>query len=437
MRDDDTIVAISSAAGASLRAIVRLSGRDSLRIAGSFTDLPADVAHARAVQVELTLNSIRLPIGVYVFRSPRSYTGQDLVELHVPGSPWLVEAILSKCLKSGARLAEPGEFTARAFFAGRIDLSAAEGVVATIAAADRRQLDAARQLLAGELARRLRPTLDSLTETLALVEAGLDFSDQDISFIESDRVRSRLDESIEQLHRLLHETSRFAPAGALPHVVLAGRPNAGKSTLLNALAGEARAIASDVAGTTRDALHAPIRLRRGHVVMVDVAGLDEADAGDSISLQMIDSAKSAIAAADVLVLVIDSNDSRSPIALDREPDLVVRSKSDACRVEFEDDVMSVSAKTGVGLERLRARLDELVFGAAGVEAAGRLSLNARHVGHVGDAVARLNDARAVIDSPELIAAEIRLALDSLGMILGSVSPDDVLGKIFTSFCIGK
>ena len=347
--------------------------------------------------------------------------------------------VLDACLRAGARLAEPGEFTARAYFNGRLDLAAAEGVAATIAAQNEAELQAARQLLAGELARRLRPITDALTETLALVEAGIDFSDEDVTFIDARQLQTRVDAIDAALSDLTGSTARFERLAHEPHIVLVGRPNAGKSTLLNALAGRERAVVSPVAGTTRDVISTEVRLRRGIVRMLDVAGLeDSAKAGGDIEQQMRDRALAALESADAVLLALDATDCRPPPTLPRLPDRIVYTKADlspdapGTRV----DRLAVSASTGRNLEALREQLDVLAFGSDGHRPS--LALNARHLAAIADARAALDRARANADgAAELVALDLRAGLDALGTILGQVSPDDVLGHVFATFCIGK
>ncbi|MGB7160846.1 MAG: GTPase, partial [Tepidisphaeraceae bacterium] len=246
----DTIAAISSAVGPAARMIVRMSGDRASEIASSLSPVSRfgseshsnvlkniGMCRAPVSRQMISFAGLSLPVWLYAFHSPRSYTGENLVEFHLPGNPLLARMLLDECLHHGARLAEPGEFTARAYFNGRLDLAAAEGVAATIAAQNEAELQAARQLLAGELARRLRPTMDALAETLALVEAGIDFSDEDVSFIAPEELAARIDRADGALSDLVGSTARFERLAHEPQIVLVGRPNAGKSTLLNALAG--------------------------------------------------------------------------------------------------------------------------------------------------------------------------------------------------------
>jgi tRNA modification GTPase len=497
MTSSDTIAAISSAVGVGARMIVRVSGPDARTIAQSL-NAPAPLESGTFVHHSLRFCDLSVPARIYFFVSPRSYTGEDLVEFHLPGNPVLAKMLLEELYRLGARPAEPGEFTARAYFNGRMDLTSAEGVAATIAANNEQELSAARKLLSGELARRLAPIMDSLTNTLALLEVGIDFSEEDVSFISWADVRAKTIEADESLGGLLSESARFERLAHEPQVVLVGRPNAGKSTLLNALAGRQRAVVSPVAGTTRDVLSAEVMLARGRVHVLDIAGIDEALAEDEIESKMRQHALRAVAAADVLVLVQDSIDPLPALKLPREPDLVVQTKIDLAQgnsispspcipaqgrvrvfvppggrgsrraeASFEPcgsagvspspgkarphptplpeyrerkkdwAAVLVGALTGVGMDHLKSRLDVLCFGPT--SAGSTLALNLRHVRAIEEARAALSRVREELQSPtiELLAIELREALESLGGILGRVTPDDLLGRIFSGFCIGK
>ena len=451
MRGDGTIVAISSAVGPAARMIVRVSGGEAISIAGAIAcELPES---GSARHCELRFADLTVPAWVYLFAQGRSYTGEALVEFHIPGNPLLARMLLDAIVaRGGARHAEPGEFTARAYFSGRIDLTEAEGVAATIAAHGQQELRAARQLMAGELSRRLQPHMEALAETLALVEAGIDFSDEGISFVGAEEIDRRAAAVDGALRELLDKSAEFEPLTHEPTFVLVGRPNAGKSTLLNALSRSDRAVVSPVAGTTRDAISVEVQLRRGIVRVVDVAGLDRQGAlpravttggAADISGMMQEQARRALASADRVVLVREMNDDADPVQFDRRADLTVWTKSDLVSnpTPTRGGQLRVSALTGAGMDELRDAMDRAAFGDAAAGAAGGVfALNARHrhsISETRDALSRAQDLARHSGGAELIALELREALDALGRVLGRVTPDDVLGRVFASFCIGK
>jgi tRNA modification GTPase len=453
LRSDDTIAALSTADMPAARIILRLSGvkAHSIAVALSGASLPAGSASS----VLLSFDGLSIPCWIYAFRAPSSYTGDDLVEFHLPGSPVLAKLLLDESFKRGTRAAEPGEFTARAYFNGKLDLTEAEGVAATIAAGNEAELRAARQLLAGELARRLASIVDSLAQTLALIEVGIDFSEEDVTFLAADEVGRRIGLADDALDSLVEQSNRFETLTREPRIVLAGRPNAGKSSLINALTGGTRAVVSDVAGTTRDVLTAPLQLPRGLVMLVDAAGVESGNRlvpGSSANLetgvgvdgpetqiaqQMQTRARSAIELADHLVLVRDVTDDRPPISLSRAPDLTVLTKSDLLAESNAVPGIVVSSRTNHGIDDLRKVLDLMAFGS--LTTISTLALNRRHLACISDARAALERAAEKVheDAAELVAAELRETLDHLGNIVGSVTADDVLGRVFSAFCIGK
>lgn len=436
MLTGDTIAAISSAVGPAARMIVRASGPGSRDIHRQLTGSAQFIA-ARAESTMLTFNDLSFPAWVYTFASPASVTGEDVVELHIPGNPLLARMLLEEVIRLGARQAEAGEFTARAYFNGRIDLTEAEGVAATIAAQSERELSAARQLLAGELARRLAPVLELVAETLALIEVGIDFVEEDVTFLSDSQIASRLDSAIGLLNELVASSARLDRLTHEPRIVLTGRPNAGKSTLLNLLSGQDRAVVSPQAGTTRDAIWSHVRLRRGIVRLIDVAGIEVPANADPIEHQMQSRATQTIEEADFILLLHDAADPQAPLKLPRTPDLTLITRTDVAAPTANSD-LTISARTGQNIDLLRQKLDELAFGKES-QIGASLALNSRHLSEIGQSITSLTRARQSVSHAglEVIALDLREALDSLGRILGSVSPDDLLGRVFSLFCIGK
>jgi tRNA modification GTPase len=396
----------------------------------------------------LSFADLDVPIWLYLFRAPRSYSGEDLAELHIPGNPLLARMLLQELIARGARAAEPGEFTARAYFNGRMGLEQAEGVAATIAAHNQQELAAARQLASGELARRLAPIMDEIVQALALVEVGIDFSEEDVTFISADELRGRIDRLRGAIADLIDTSARFDRLSHEPQFVLIGRPNAGKSTLLNALAGIERSIVSPIAGTTRNLLSAEVALDRGIVRLIDAAGIDDspppadkASPASAIARQMHEQAMRAVESADFVLLVHDLSGPEAMLVPPRRANLIILTKLDLVgwglphHSPDSPPQCAVSAKTGANLDTLRAHFADLAFATA---ATPTLALNARHLAALAEARAALDRAGDAAETgSEIVAMELRESLDSLAAILGTVTPDDVLGRVFAAFCVGK
>ncbi|MCY2925394.1 MAG: 50S ribosome-binding GTPase [Planctomycetota bacterium] len=309
----DTLVALSSAAGSGARAVVRLTGPEALTLAaGVFSPLAGSLAQTPGFRcldgvVSGGRPRVDLPARAYVFRAPRSYTRQDVVELHLPGSPPAIEAVRDALLAAGARQAGPGEFTFRAFLAGRIDLSQAQAVADVIDAADRDELRSAMSALSGRIRRLCEAASARLAETLAEVEAAIDLADEPLDLTAPGVLGARMAGLAAELARLAEQAGDMPEAAGCPRVVLAGRPNVGKSSLLNALTGSDRAIVSALAGTTRDVLSAPMHLPGGAAVLLqDAAGLTRPD-GD-LATSADNAARQAVAQADVVLFVVEGGE---------------------------------------------------------------------------------------------------------------------------------
>ncbi|MBI4718367.1 MAG: tRNA modification GTPase [Planctomycetes bacterium] len=465
-RLDETIVAIATAPARGAVGIVRLSGPTTLKIAEGMIRLPHGAAlsaqrgstrHNGEVGVD---ESHWLPATVYLFRAPRSYTRQDLVEIHSIGSPAILEAIRRRALALGARPAEAGEFTARAFLHGAMSLDRAEGVATLIGAQTDTQLRASRRMMEGALSRRTAEARDTLAELLALVEADIDFAEEPIEFIAPSELKARLGAVNEQLHQLMAGAASAERLELLPRILLFGAPNAGKSSLMNQLSGTSRAICSAAAGTTRDVLSAPIRVGRAEAILLDTAGVDETveeviTAARAMTLSTAERV-------DVVCWVVDAT-TADPAALHTVLEslavarvVVAVNKCDrASAAEIDRAVGSVgavggaavcrvSATRGEGVEVLRARLEEALTAHSTTVDAEALVLTERQRQAVVEAARTLSRAAELasaatrtVDCADLVAFELREALDALGAIGGEVTTEDLLGRVFARFCIGK
>jgi len=442
----DTIAAIASPPGRAHRAVVRLSGPGALEVLRRVLVHAPLEAGTHAVRLRFgraagARTTLELPALCLLARAPRSYTAQDSAELLVPGNPRLAERTLDALLDAGARRATPGEFSARAHLAGRLSLAQAEGIARMIAAERDDELAAARELLSGEAGARHASMADRLAELLALVEAGIDFTDQEDVLAISP---ADLDAGLARLERELGEalgSDDEAARDADPVAVLAGPPNAGKSTLFNALLGRTRSVVSDRAGTTRDAIAEPLDLSDQHpgmasVTLVDLAGLgDAADAADAEAQRL---ARERVARADVVIACDPAGRFAEPLDL-VPPNAIsirVRTKADRSVAFAGGDPAStpVCALDGSGLASLRRAIADA---ALGVRSGGSSAVVPRHRRSMARARKAIADARAAAHEPELAAGAMRTALDALGELTGRVSPDDVIGRVFSTFCVGK
>lgn len=466
---DDTIVAISSAIGHSPRGIVRLCGPAAVSIADELLQLVSEPPLCGRPGHSWCLGRLRvrpphpvptIPAEAYLFRGPRSYTQQDIVEIHTLGSPPILSMTLQHCFARGARLAEPGEFTARAFFSGQLDLSEVEGVAALIHAESDAQLRAGERLLHGALSGHAKSFQDRLSDVLALVEADIDFAEEAIHFITPSELRERLGAVAADIRGLLASSLRAERIETLPRVMLVGPSNVGKSSLLNRLTGVDRAICSPLPGTTRDVLTAPLEMPHGEAILVDAAGLDRTE---TLIDRLAEAAvRQAVQQADLILFVVDL--SEQPIRprfdlLDDVPErplIVLGNKADLVGSHDLEGrlrsvvpprparVLAVSARTGQGCETLISAIEQILYAEpvdAGME---MITLNARHrhaLGAAADAIDRAvllaSKVTETLDAAELIALELREASDHLGQVAGQVVTDELLGRIFANFCIGK
>ena len=442
----DTIAAIASAPGAAGVGVLRISGPQVPAIARALLGRTPRPRHAhfasfRDAQGQPVDHGLLLH-----FPAPSSYTGEHVLELQGHGSAVLLDALLHRVCELGARLARPGEFTERAFLNGKLDLAQAEAVADLIAARSQAAARAALRSMEGVFSRRVETLLQGLVALRVHVEAAIDFPEEEIDFLADPAIAAQLAALRVQLDELLRETQRGLRLNDGLRVAIVGRPNAGKSSLLNALAGNERAIVTAIAGTTRDVLRESVSLDGIALELADTAGLRETD--DEVEREGVRRAHGELERADVALLVTDDQHANTDLALfahlpaDSER-LVLVNKIDlahaAPHAETRDGIrwLWASAKTGEGLDALREHLKQLAGAGSGE---GAFSARRRHVlalETVREHLARTAHALAVSRAGELAAEELRQAQHALGEITGSYSSDDLLGAIFGSFCIGK
>ena len=460
----DTIAAISTPAGRGGIGIVRLSGAEAADIARQLVRLRGALDHAWE-HARARLADVLDPDDseeridealVTFFAAPNSYTAEDLVEIAAHGSPVVLDLLLRQALALGARLAEPGEFTQRAFLSGRLDLTQAEAVRDLIEAQTLTQARLAASQMGGALSRRVMPAKHALLELIALLEAGIDFAEDDLAVAPEIEILRRIDE----LRPPLAALERTFVHGRILHdgltLAIVGRPNAGKSSLFNALVERERAIVTAIPGTTRDTVTERIALGGIPLELVDTAGLREAsEASDEVERLGIVRSREALADAAIVLVVVDTSqlgpsgelheDERELIeAVQGRAALIAVNKCDlAAKIpEFpkgpEMPVLLTSAVTGQGIAELRAAILRLATGGAAAEPGMLTSL--RHHRSITQAIAGLDDARKAVAEAiphEMVLLDLYRSLWALDSLTGQTTPDDILNLIFSTFCIGK
>ncbi len=474
----ETIVAISTPPGRGGIGIVRLSGPGALAIAAPMLRLKSPLAHAQARFAEIlderaplvpASSSIDEAI-VTLFAAPNSYTGEDIVEIAAHGSPVVLDMLVRQAITRGARLAEPGEFTQRAFLAGRIDLTQAEAVRDLIDAQTLYQARVAASQLGGALSRRVQPAKDALITLIATLEAGIDFAEDDIDVMPNADILERIEALRAQLSPI---ESSFAQ-GRIVHsgltLAIVGRPNVGKSSLFNCLVERERAIVTATPGTTRDLVTEQVAIGGIPVNLIDTAGLREAtDEAEAIGIQK---SREALADADIVLLVIEALttefemeaellatlEGRNVVKVLNKVDLIQAAAPKRLPQErISDEPLSavapgipvdlsilhgavpVSAKTGAGVDRLRSTILELARGGAAQDQSGMIT-NLRQHQAIAEAIKSLEAAAhstAHRIPHEMVMLDLYAALRNLDALTGQTTPDDILNQIFSTFCIGK
>ncbi len=424
MSDSETIVALSSPAGGADRAVVRLSGPKALSIAARLVG--CRLARRRACVDAPSMSA-------WVMPAPDSYTREDVVELHIAGAVPVARDTVERCIAAGARAAEPGEFTRRAFLNGRLDLAQAESVQSVIAARSADEVRAALGILRGAWSRELHVIEEELLTLCADVEAAIDFVDQDIEIVSPAEALARSRRIAASLGALLAGTASRRVADGRPTVFLHGAPNAGKSSLFNRLT-EGRSIVSSVAGTTRDVLAGEC----DGVRLLDAPGIQDAMGVDADAVQR---ARHEAQHADAWIVVVDAS---APVLPEASARVVLRvaNKSDlgVSKELRKGEWLLTSALTGEGVEVLRARLREFALGSGSEASGARFIVSARQRERLGVADSALRQASEGLVAGvgmEFVALDLRAALDAMGAVTGRSVSDDLLGRIFERFCVGK
>jgi tRNA modification GTPase len=450
----DTIAAIGTAPGGAARGMIRISGPDAIEcVERCFRTTDSnlrvtDIRTAQAIAGEFQFgeHDATLPCDLLLWPNEQSYTRQPSAELHTIGSPPLLEAALQTLCRHGARVAEPGEFTLRAFLAGRLDLTQAEAVLGVIDATDSASFDTALTQLAGGLSQPLAQLREQLLALLAHLEAGLDFVEEDITFISAEEIEGQLTGALQTIAETLKQLANRSEPQILPKVVLVGAPNAGKSSLFNALLeryGVSKtadaAIVSPQAGTTRDYLSVTLEVNGSKFQLVDTAGIEAAPEVSSITGHAQQMTSGQHRQAQCTIYCVDVTDIDSMSDKREQGELRVLTKSDLMTKPIATgSFLPCSSFTGAGIEDLAlaivAALDSSVTSGAVASTAVRCVDSLRRA---EESIQSSLVLVAIGGGDELIAAEIRTALNELGRIVGAVYTDDVLDRIFSQFCIGK
>ena len=442
----DTIAAIATASGAGGIGVVRVSGNLAQSIATKILGHCPATRHASYLPF-FDENQQLIDRGIAIFYpNPYSYTGEDVLELQAHGGPALMQLLLARCIALGARQAEPGEFTRRAYLNDKMDLAQAEAVADVINASTAEAAKSAVRSLSGEFSKNIHIVLAKLTNLRLYVEACLDFPEEEIDFITHGRVAEKLADVNTELNIVFEKAKQGSLLREGIHVVLIGQPNVGKSSLMNALAGEELAIVTPIAGTTRDTIKSVIQINGVPLHIIDTAGLRDTD--DEVEKFGIARTWRATETADIALLLVDTargiTDAEKSI-LDHLPQEIgkiwVHNKVDISRETPEirennaETHIYLSAKTGQGLDLLKVQL--LKSGGYQANSEGVFMARSRHLQALAQVSQHLQIAAKQINSAELVAEELRLAQEALSSITGKFTPNDLLGEIFSKFCIGK
>jgi tRNA modification GTPase len=453
----DTIAAIATPIGEGGLAVIRISGNQATQVAdqvfrpGGKSSCSPTTARTHTIQYGHVVCDQQVidEVLVSVMRAPRTFTREDVVEITCHGGLLASKAVLDSVLSAGARLAEPGEFTKRAFLSGRLDLAQAEAVADLIHARTDLALSAANEQLAGKLSQKINELRDGLVATLAHVEAHIDFPDEDISPDTLDKLLKRMSDAVKFIERLLRTANEGQILRRGVRAAIIGRPNAGKSSLLNHLLGHERAIVSPIPGTTRDTIEETANIRGLPVVFIDTAGLREA--GDDLEAEGIRRSHASLQKAELILHVFDASEPLHPndaSQLDEFPQkkrIVVLNKADLASAvelpaEAKADAVVISCQTGQGIEELKDAIKARLWSGAITGESLQVMINSRHQDALRRGREGLERTMAALRAGEpidLAASDLRLAVNAIGEVVGKTTTEDILDSIFSQFCLGK
>ena len=448
LNESSTIAAISTAQGIGGIGVVRLSGKDALKIAKKICNIDLTPRKAYTCSFKDKKNTT-LDQGIAIhFSSPASFTGEDIVELQGHGGNVVLNLILNACISHGAKLAPPGEFTKRAFLNSKIDLSQAESVADLINASTEAAAKSAVNSLRGVFSNKINSLLKNLIELRVFVEACLDFPEEDINFINEGNVNKKLESLKKSVIAILDAARQGQILRDGVKVVLIGQPNVGKSSLMNLLANESKAIVTEIPGTTRDPIKSDINIKGVPIHLVDTAGLRETD--DIVEKLGIEKTWEAIHEADITLILDDVTDASQNFEdkfkkkLPKGQSIIIKNKIDLLKqkpsINYENDVphIFISAKKGDGIQLLEKEILKIVGKDHKVSHKEDIFMaRSRHIDALKKVNGAINKAIKNLEAPELVAEELMIAQKSLSQITGEFSSDDLLGQIFSQFCIGK
>ena len=448
LNESSTIAAISTAQGIGGIGVVRLSGKDALKIAKKICNIDLTPRKAYTCSFKDKKNTT-LDQGIAIhFSSPASFTGEDIVELQGHGGNVVLNLILNACISHGAELAPPGEFTKRAFLNNKIDLSQAESVADLINASTEAAAKSAVNSLRGVFSNKINSLLKNLIELRVFVEACLDFPEEDINFINEGNVNKKLESLKKSVIAILDAARQGQILRDGVKVVLIGQPNVGKSSLMNLLANESKAIVTEIPGTTRDPIKSDINIKGVPIHLVDTAGLRETD--DIVEKLGIEKTWEAIHEADITLILDDVTDASQNFEdkfkkkLPKGQSIIIKNKIDLLKqkpsISYENDVphIFISAKKGDGIQLLEREILKIVGKDQKVSHKEDIFMaRSRHIDALKKVNGAINKAIKNLEAPELVAEELMIAQKSLSQITGEFSSDDLLGQIFSQFCIGK